>query len=397
MLAPSAPAPPRPADALGERLTDLRRHLHQIPELGFDEHETAAAVRAWLAEDGLSPGPALDGTTGFVVEIAGARPGPTVAYRADMDALPIAEATGAPYASRHPGRMHACGHDAHMAVACGVASLVHARRDELAGTLRVLFQPCEERTPSGAPRMIAGGALDGVDAIYAIHVEPTLAVGTVGLRVGPLTAACAPFLITVESEKNGHSARPHDSVDTVWIATQIAAQLYTLPGRVSDARQTSVLTLCRFEAGHALNVIPAHVEFGGTLRGVDAATMVRLQREIAATAEAIGALHGAIVTVAFESTLPAVVNTADEVARVEAAAVASLGEAAVVHLPLPSMGGEDFAYYLEHVPGALVRIGTASGDATRRPLHDARFELDERALLLAARLMADVCAAHLDG
>ena len=384
------------ADTLAERLTALRRRLHQTPELGFAEHETSAAVRAWLAEHGIESGPAIAGT-GFTAEIAGARPGPTVAYRADMDALPIVEATGAPYASRRPGAMHACGHDAHMAVACGVALLAHERRDTMAGTLRLLFQPCEERTPSGAPEMIAAGALDDVEAIYGIHVEPTLPVGQFGLREGALTAACAPFLITVESERNGHSARPHDSVDTVWIATQIASALYSLPGRVSDARQTTVLTLCRFQAGLALNVIPAHVELGGTLRGIHHATLAGVQTAIAETAEAIGALHGAHVTVAFEPTLPAVVNTPREVRRVDASARRLFGDGAPVRLPLPSMGGEDFAYYLERVPGALVRVGTASSDATRRPLHDARFDLDERALGLAARLMADVCLSHVSG
>ena len=180
-----------------------------------------------------------------------------------MDALPIAEQTEADYRSTVPGVMHACGHDAHMSVGCGVAVLARERRAELAGTVRVFFQPCEERTPSGAPAMIRAGVLDGVAAAYAVHVDPGLPVGRFGFRAGSLTAACAPWRMIVRSDKSGHSARPHEAVDTVWVATQIANDLYQLAGRVTDARKAAVLTICRFQAGDALNVIPSEVEFGG--------------------------------------------------------------------------------------------------------------------------------------
>ena len=376
-------------------LSALRRALHQIPELGFAEHETSALVQSWLTDRGFEIQGPLAGT-GFYVDIAGTQPGPTVAYRADMDALPVQEATDAAYASCHPGRMHACGHDAHMTIACGVAVQARQRRDGMAGTLRVLFQPCEERTPSGAPLMIRDGVLDGVDAIYAIHVDPTLPVGRFGFRAGPITAACSPFLITVEGGQSGHSARPHEAVDTVWVATQIAAELYGLPGRVSDARQTAVLTVCRFQAGEALNVVPARVELGGTLRCIDRATLVGLRDAITRVAGGLGAVYGAQIDVAFDEVLPAVLNTEPEVVLAEATAQQMFGGDAIVHLPLPSMGGEDFAYYLERIPGAMIRVGTASGAETRYPLHHARFDLDEAALPLAARLMAEVCRRRMD-
>lgn len=384
-----------PVADLAVDLPALRRRLHQIPELGYQEVQTAAAVRAWLAERGIeATGEPIAGT-GFVVDIHGALPGPTVAYRADMDALPIEEATGAPYASCHPGVMHACGHDAHMTMACGVAVLAHAQRETMHGTLRVLFQPCEEKTPSGAPRMIAAGAVDGVEAIYAVHVDSSLAVGTYGLRAGAISAACLPFRVEIESAQSGHSARPHETADTVWIATQIASALYGLPGRVTDARQTAVLTLCRFEAGHALNVIPARVELGGTLRSIDHGVMEHLKESIVASAEAIGALHGAQVRVQFDALSPAVINSAPEVERIADQAHRLYGADSTVRLPLPSMGGEDFAFYLERLPGALVRVGTWSGERTSHALHDARFDLDESALLPAARLMTEVCRSHL--
>ena len=383
---------------LGAELAALRRALHRRPEIGFDEHETQATVRAWLTDRGFAPGPPLAGT-GFAVEIEGTAPGaergPTVAYRTDMDALPITEISGADYASETPGVMHACGHDAHMAIACGVALVARARAAEMRGRVRVLFQPNEERAPSGAPVMIRDGALDGVAAVYAVHVDPTIPVGRFGVKAGPLQAGCSPFTITVSGGRSGHSARPHEVVDTVAVATHVASELYTLAGRVTDARRPAVLTLCRLRAGDALNVIPAEAEIGGTLRAVDTETLVVLREAVVRVAEGLAAAHGATATVAFMDLLPAVVNTPDEAGRTRAAVAHVLGEGAVVDLPLPSMGGEDFAYYLQRVPGALVRVGTAGSEATRYPLHDARFDLDERALPLAARVMAEACLRDL--
>ena len=387
------PAPLADA-ALHTDLVALRRELHAHPELGFAEFDTSLRVRAWLEDRGFEPVGPLAGT-GFYVEIPGARSGPTVAFRADMDALPITEQTEVPYRSQTPGVMHACGHDAHMSVGCGVAVLARARRAELAGTVRVFFQPCEERTPSGGPAMIRAGALDGVSSVYAVHMDPGLPVGRFGFRAGSLTAACAPFRVIVRSERSGHSARPHEAVDTVWVATQIANDLYQLAGRVTDARKAAVLTICRFSGGDALNVIPSEVEFGGTLRCVDAETMTHLREKMRRLAGALGAVYKADVEVDIEDALPAVVNTAPEIARAREAARDLFGDAAAVDIPLPSMGGEDFAYYLQRVPGAMLRVGSASGPETRYPLHHARFDLDELALPLAARLMTEVCVRDL--
>lgn len=400
--ADTAPAPPKghaattlgPEATLRADLVALRRHLHQHPELGFAEYETAAHVRAWLEARGfVVHGPIAE--TGFYVEVEGAHPGPAVGYRADMDALPIQDDKEVRYRSRTPGVSHACGHDAHTAIACGVAVLLRARRDELHGTVRVFFQPNEERSPSGAPRMIAEGILEGLEAVYAVHVDPQLPVGRVGLRAGALTAACSPFVVRVSSGASGHSARPHETVDTVWVASQIAQQLYQLVGRVTDARRSAVLTICRFRAGEALNVIPSEVEFGGTLRCSDNETIAALRDRIRQVAGALGAAYDADVTVEYEDRLPAVVNTSAEVETVRAAVRALLGPEAAVSLELPSMGGEDFAYYLEDVPGAMARIGSAGGKQTRYPLHHARFDIDEAALPLAARLMAETLVRDL--
>ncbi|MEM6326678.1 MAG: amidohydrolase [Bacteroidota bacterium] len=388
-------APPRPTDAsLAEDLTALRRDLHAHPELGFEEHRTSLTIREWLASRGLEPGPPL-ATTGLAVDIVGEHPGPIVAYRADMDALPIEEATDVPYRSTTPGVMHACGHDAHVAIACGVAALADARRGDIHGTLRVFFQPNEESTPSGAPIMIKDGVLDGVEAAYAVHVDPSLPVGRAGFREGSLTAACSPFEVTVASGRSGHSARPHETADTVWIAQQIMAELYQLAGRVTDARRPAVITICRLQGGEALNVIPSTVEFGGTIRCSDDETLTYLREKIRRVAGALGAVYSADVDVDYHHSLPAVYNHPAETQAARAVALEMLGPEAVMPIPLPSMGGEDFSYVLKNVPGTMIRIGTASGEQTRYPLHHSRFDLDEAALPLAARLMTEVCLRDL--
>ncbi|MDX1418602.1 MAG: amidohydrolase [Rubricoccaceae bacterium] len=391
----SPPVSPHPlSDAqLQAVLSPIRRHLHQHPELGFQEVETSRYVQAWLRHQGFTPyGPLAE--TGFYVEIEGAHPGPSLGYRADMDALPVQDAKEVDYASQTAGVAHLCGHDAHTAVACGVALMLREQRERLHGRVRVLFQPNEERSPSGAPRMVADGALDGLGAIYAIHVDPTLAVGRFGLREGPLTAGCSPFVVRVTSGEAGHSARPHEAVDTVWLATQILQQFYQLAGRVTDARRTAVVTCCVFRAGEALNVIPDTVEFAGTLRCIDGETMTHLRDKMRRAAGTLGALYGADVDVDYADRLPPVVNDAEAVALARETVVDLYGAEAVRDLPLPSMGGEDFAFYLERLPGAMVRVGSASGRETRFPLHHARFDVDEAALPRAARLMAEVLLRH---
>ncbi|MEO1726854.1 MAG: amidohydrolase [Bacteroidota bacterium] len=369
-------------------LQPLRRHLHQHPEIGFALENTSQHVRAWLEAHGFTVTHPL-AKTGFFVEIHGAHPGPMLGYRADMDALPIQDAKDAPYASAIPGRAHLCGHDAHTAIACGVAMLLRERRADLYGSVRVFFQPNEESAPSGAPVMIDDGVLEGLAAVFAVHVDPALSAGKFGLRVGPLTAAATMFDVRVKSGLAGHSARPHETVDTIWLATQILQQYYQLAGRVTDARKTSILTACRFQGGDAYNVIPSEVRFGGTLRTASRGTHRMLLEKLRRVAGALGALYGADVDVDFGETLPPVVNEPACIASVHRAAATRYGSESVRELTLPSMGGEDFSFYLEKIPGAMVRIGSSCSPETRYPLHHALFDLDETAMPLAARLMCD--------
>ncbi|MEM1043717.1 MAG: amidohydrolase [Bacteroidota bacterium] len=395
MLAAPTPSlsPTQSDDAFGHFLTSLRRHLHRYPEVGFREVKTSRHLRALLRSHGFETvGPLAE--TGFYVEVEGAHPGPTVAYRTELDALPAPDGKDCDYASQHPDVAHLCGHDAHMAVAVGVALLLQERRGDLHGTARILFQPNEESCPSGAPAMIEEEALDGVDEIFCIHVDPSLEVGQFGLIVGSATAATAPFVVRV-SGPAGHSARPHETVDTVWVATQILNTFYQLPGRVHDARRSAVLTACRFRGGEALNVIPRAVEFGGTLRCVSlegARTLAGAMRE---AAEDIGRRYGAEIEIDMHMDLPPVVNAEASVEHVCETVQDLLGENAAHTLHEPSMGGEDFAFYLQQIPGMLLRVGTASSEATRYPLHHARFDLTEAALPATARLMAEVVARRL--
>ncbi len=385
---------PLTTEALERLLIQIRRHLHQNPEVGFEEEDTSAYLRGLLTEHGFEVVGPLAGT-GFYVDVEGAHPGPTVGYRAELDALPMRDAKDAPYASCREGKAHLCGHDAHMAVAVGVALLLRERADRLHGTARVLFQPNEERPPSGAPRMIADGVLDGVREVFCIHVDPTLETGQFGLIEGPATAASAPWIVRVESDKAGHSARPHETVDTVWLAIEILNTFYQLPGRVHDARRTAVLTACRFRAGDALNVIPSEVEIGGTLRCIDVDALRFLSQKMHEVVEHFGAFYDADVVYDVDLDLPPVVNDADLIESVCHSVEDLFGPDAAYSIPEPSMGGEDFAFYLQEVPGALVRVGTRSGEATGYPLHHARFDVDEAALPRAAFLMADVVARRL--
>lgn len=380
---------------LSRLLKALRRHLHMHPEVGMQERKTSRFIRETLEGYGLDVhGPVA--STGLYVDIEGtAGPGGHVGYRADIDALPAHDQKHVPYRSQVPSVAHLCGHDAHTSIAIGVALLLSEHRDLLHGRVRVFFQPNEEGLPSGAPLMIRSGVLDGLDAVYAVHVDPTLDVGRYGLIVGPATAASDRFDVHVYQEGTGHSARPHESTDTVWVANQIMTQFYQLAGRVTDARNASVLTVCRLEGSDAHNVIPEHVSFGGTLRTIHRKDRQTIRYHMRQTAERIGAMFGAQVELDIEDGAPPVDNDPELIGNVTATIREAHGDDAIYSIPQSSMGGEDFAHYLEHVPGAYVRVGTASDESTCFPLHHHRFDIDESALEPAARLMARVLVNHL--
>ena len=357
--------------------------------------KTAQHLREILAKRGLRVSEPLGGT-GFYVDIEGAHPGPSIGYRAEMDGLPVQDLKQTPYTSEHAGVMHACGHDAHMAIAVGVALTLHRVRRQLHGMVRVFFQPNEEGAPSGSVPMIREGVLDGLEAAYCIHVDPTLHVGTYGLVNGIVTASSDWFRVRVCAPTTGHSARPHQAKDTIWIATLLLQQFYQLLGRITDARNPAVLTVCIFNGGTAYNVVPCEVEFEGSLRFLNEDDRDRVIHHMQRTVEQFAALHDVKIHIDFRSGLSSVVNDARMVSHVRETIRLLFTDSATVNIPVPSMGSEDFANYLEYIPGMLLRVGTRSTRHTSFPLHDAHFDIDEHALAPTVQLMSSVLMGHLE-
>ena len=375
-------------------LSSVRRHLHRFPEVGYQEHATSRLVRSHLETHGLQvTGPIAE--TGLYVDIKGDHPGPHIGYRCDMDALSLTDAKTVSYASQNIGATHACGHDAHTAIGLGVALMLHTKRAQIHGTVRVLFQPNEEGDPSGSVPMIEAGVCDPLKAIYCVHVDPTLDTGQFGIPEGQVTAASDRLLVRVSSPGTGHSARPHQVQDTVWIATQLLSQFYQYVGRITDARNAAVLTICRIKGGRAHNVIPNEVFFEGTLRTLNEIDRKYLNAYMQRAVTQFAALHNASIELSRVGGLPPVINDARLQQNVRSCVIDLFGPQAPIAICVPSMGSEDFANYLQHVPGMLIRVGTRCGESTAYPLHHACFDLDETALGLTVQLMTRVLTRHL--
>ena len=370
----------------------LRRQIHRRPELAFEEHETATLVAATLREIGVESVESVAGT-GVVAHVEGARPGPVVALRADLDALPIAEATGLPFASEVGGRMHACGHDAHTASLLGAARILHAVRADLAGTVRLVFQPGEEKIPGGAVALIEAGVLDAMgdhpapSQILGQHVFPSLPAGTVGVRAGPFMASADEVYVTVRG-RGGHAAAPHELVDPVLVQAHVITALQAVVSRHRPPGVPSLLSFGRVEADGATNVVPDEVRLVGTFRSMDEGWRFvahdHVRRIASRTAEAFGATAETEIRVGY----PALVNDAAVAADVRAAAVEYLGEGRVVDLPM-WYASEDFASYAQRVPGAFYVLGVGNEAAgITHGLHTSRMTIDEEALRVGPGFMA---------
>ena len=364
-------------------LLDLRRHLHAHPELSGAEHHTAALVAGelrrlgWRVQEGV-------GRTGVLAEL-GPSSGRAIGLMVDMDALPIEECTGLAYASTTTGLMHACGHDIHTAVGLGVAMLLAPLAGQLSGTVRLLFQPAEE-TAEGARWMLAAGAIEGLSALLGLHVFPSIAVGSIGVRHGALTAAAAELELEVLGEA-GHGARPHQSVDAIWIAARLVSGLQEAISRRLDALQPVVLSFGRIEGGRAFNVIADRVRLLGTLRCLDCELYEQLPAWVESTAAAICAAYGGQLKMQWRGIAPPVQNDPQLTRLLETIAVEQLGREQVLELAQPSLGAEDFAHYLNHLPGCMFRLGVAGLDGCA-PLHHGGFNPDEACMPVAVNLLA---------
>jgi amidohydrolase len=380
--------------ALGPDLVGWRRHLHMHPELSYAETATAAFVRERLAALGLEPSAPMAGGTGLTCLVRGRADGPTVALRADMDALPILEDSDAAYVSRNPGVAHLCGHDGHTAMLLGAAALLVEHPPER-GNVKLLFQPAEEGG-AGAARMIEDGALEGptVEAIYALHVDPRVPTGRSGVVVGPANAAADTIEIEVVGA-GGHAAYPHLSVDAVTVAAQVVTALQHVVSRHADPLLPLVLTIGTIHGGFASNVIAPSVTMQGTVRSFDPDLRRRMPELIERVVRGVAAAHGATATVGYAFGYPATVNDPALLPTFEAASAAVMGEGRNA-IMAPTMGAEDFSYYAQLVPGMIVRLGVRNEAlGFVHPLHHPRFDLDEDALPLGAALLAEVATRWL--
>ncbi|RYC29942.1 amidohydrolase [Lichenibacterium minor] len=360
-------------------LVALRRDLHAHPELRFEERRTAGIVAGRLAALGLEVHSGLGGT-GVVGTIRGEGPG-AILLRADMDALPIAEESGVAHASRHPGRMHACGHDGHVAMLLGAADAL-ARGPKPGGTVHLVFQPGEEGG-AGALRMIEDGLLDlfPVEACFGLHNWPTLPIGHFGICAGPVMAAGVRFTILIEG-RGGHAAQPHLAVDPIPVGCALVGQLQTLVSRRTDPLAAAVLSVCMFNAGSSDNVLPSSAEIRGTLRTLDGDVMARLRDGMAALVEGVSAAHGARGRVTFHGAYPLTANAPAE-ARFAAETMRHLvGPDAVEEPTPPNMTSEDFGFMLERRPGAYALIGTAEPGRPSPALHAPTFDFNDAAIPL---------------
>ena len=391
---------PRVRDDIDEILPGViadRRHLHQHPELGFQEVETARFVEERLRAIGIQEIQTGIATTGLTGLIRGGKgPGKVVLLRADMDALPIHEQNDVEYKSLHDGVMHACGHDAHTAMLMGIARVLHDRRDEFAGTVKVLFQPAEEGG-GGARVMIEEGVLDApnVDAVFGMHMAQETPVGKIAVRPGPAMAAADRFTIVIKG-KGGHGAAPHLTVDPIAIGAQIVVALQTIVAREIDPIQPAVVTVGAFLAGEAANVIPDSAELRGTVRSFDPDVRTQLQERITALVQGIATAMRAEAEVRYNPGYPPTVNEPEMTALVREVAIGVVGEENVIEEPV-KMGAEDFSYFLEARPGSFFFVGTRNPDkGFVWGHHHPRFDIDEEGMGYGMETMIQTVLRYLE-
>ena len=382
-----------------DELIRIRRHLHAHPEPSGEEVETSRFLAERLSAAGIKSRVCRDGV-GVIAdaEIGTPQEGcPRIAIRADIDALRLTDEKDVDYASQNAGIAHACGHDAHASIVLGAALAGAALTESATGNeqnastsgfgtrLRFIFQPAEESCV-GAQWMVEQGAVDDVDAILGLHVDPERAVGQVGIRFGTLTANCDEVSITIEGH-GGHAARPHHSVDPIMAAAHLISTLYKFLPRSIDSRSPAVFTIGQISGGDAPNVIPGRVELSGSLRTTDADSRQVLKERILEICDGVGRNSGTTIHTEFVRPLQAVQNHPAITAALEEASRRVLGPENTATINHPSMGGEDFSVYLEHVPGALLRLGCAVPGSDETFLHSPLFDIDERTLALGTRIL----------
>lgn len=380
------------AEQYHPRIVEIRRHLHSHPELSWQEAGTAAFVAAGLDKLNI-PYQSGIAKNGIVALLKGRNPDKRcIALRADMDALPIQEENTTPYASQHPGVMHACGHDMHTANLLGATMILSDLKDDWEGTIKLIFQPSEEKIPSGANAMIEAGVLGNpkVEAIYGLHVHPELEVGEVGFRAGKFMASTDELYLTIHG-RGGHAAQPAQFISPLTVAAEIIPALQAF----TDLSIPVVLTIGKMIANGATNIVPARAELEGTLRCFDESIRERIHSEMTAICHEIAARHGATCDVRILRGYPVVYNNETLTARAKEVAKSHFGAEHVHDLPI-RMGAEDFGYYTQLIPACFYRIGVANKErGITSAIHTPTFDIDERALLISMELTAAIALSDL--
>lgn len=375
-------------DASFDDVVQLREHMHQFPELSGEEQETSLMLYQRLGDLGLTVRLGIEGR-GVLADLP-CDQASRVCLRGDIDALRIPDEKQVPYCSQRPGVMHACGHDAHTAIVYGaiLAVMRTVAKHELRPRhgLRAIFQPAEEIC-QGAKEMLDVGALEQARTIYSVHVDPTRRVGTIGMRPGVLTASCDEVLFEVHGA-GGHAARPHEAVDPITAAAHLIQVLYKFIPRATDSQDAVVLTVGRIQGGHNSNVIPDMVELGGTLRTLNSTVREKTLAHIQRLADGVSHISGAKIDYRTGMSVPSVMNDIAATRQLKQSAACVLGESCVDRIARPSMGSEDFAFYLALVPGAMFRLGCASEAVGNSGLHTTLFDVDREALRHGAKILA---------
>lgn len=374
----------RALDKHYDEMVEIRRHLHQYPELSFQEVKTAKFIAQYYERLGI-PVQTNVGGNGVIATLEGKRPGKTVAFRADFDALPIQDEKDVPYKSKVPGVMHACGHDAHTATLLVFAKVLQQFQDELPGTVVFVHQHAEELTPGGAISIVQSGALDHIDVIFGNHLWSTLPLGTVSLRHDALMAGADRFQITIYGE-GGHGAYPEDTKDALVIGAEIVAKLQTIVSRKISPVDTGVVTVGRFQAGTGFNIIANEAVLEGTIRYFKNAVKKKMKEELYRIVKGVCLANDATYKIDYTDGYPPVINHKDEAELIFEAAKIVPGVNSVLEAPL-QMGAEDFSYYLHDKPGAFFFTG-AGKEGENHPHHHPLFDIDERSILIAAKTFA---------
>ncbi|MGX4668563.1 M20 family metallopeptidase [Cerasibacillus sp. JNUCC 74] len=372
-------------DAVYNEMVEIRRYLHQYPELSFQETKTAAYIADYHTALGHKVKTNVGGN-GVLAYLKGERPGPTIALRADFDALPIQEKTDVPYKSKNDGVMHACGHDGHTATLLGLAKVLNGMQEELVGTIVFLHQHAEELPPGGAISMIEAGCLNGVDVIFGTHLQAQLPLGTIVYRTGALQAAADRFDIMIKGA-GGHGAAPHHTIDSIVVGSQLINSLQQIVSRKVDPLDAAVVSVCNFIAKNPYNVIADTAQLTGTVRTLNEGTRNSIEEEMERIVKGTCEASGAEYEFTYSRGYPTLVNHQRETEFIANVAKQVPGIKEVMETP-PVMGGEDYAYYLQHVKGTFFFTGGKNPSLDKAfPHHHPKFDFDERALLHAAKVL----------